>query len=253
MTIVMSVLEQNDQGAIATASDSVFVTAVNVIAAPREAFNVLKLKPTVLLPLAALIIANATVVLTYYSQVDLAWLLESSLQNVSEDLGPRQREAAADAMENLSPMVVGSAGAVSGALFLTLWFFLNAAYLTGVSFLTDDGFGLKHWFAMVCWCALPLIFGYAASLANIFLSDATFLRPERMNPLSFSSLLDLDSAGGSAMRQSLLALDVTAIWPMALGVYAYHVWTRRDVLESALIVLAPAILIFGSIFYLTSN
>ncbi len=75
MTIVMTVHEQIDQGAIAKTSDSVFVTAVNVIAAPREAFNVLKLKPTVLLPLAALIIANAAVVLTYYIQVDLALLL----------------------------------------------------------------------------------------------------------------------------------------------------------------------------------
>ncbi len=249
----MIVREQDDQGATAIANDSVLVTAVNIIAAPREALEALKLKPTVLLPLAALLIANAAVVLTYYSQVDLVWLLESSLQNVSEDLAPGRRAAATNAIENISPMVAASAGTVSGALFLTLWFFLNAAYLAGVSLLTDDGFLLKHWFAMVCWCTLPVIFGYAASLANILLSDATFLRPDRMNPLSFSSLLDLDNAGRSAMRQPLQAMDITAIWAMALGVYAYHLWTRRGLLKSALIVLAPAILIFGSILYFTSG
>ncbi len=91
MTVVMIVHEQDDQGATAIANDSVLVTAVNIIAAPREALEALKLKPTALLPLVALIIANAAVVLTYYSQVDLAWLLESSLQNMSEDLGPRER------------------------------------------------------------------------------------------------------------------------------------------------------------------
>ena len=228
-------------------------TAVNIIASPREALESLKLKPTILLPLAAIVIANVAVVFAYYSQVDIAWVLEASLQNATEDLGPREREAALDRMQNLSPMVVASAGAVSAALFLTLWMFLNAAYLAGISLVTDDGLRLKHWFAMICWCALPIVFGSAASLANIFLSDATFLRPDRMNPLSFSSLLDLDSAAGNAMLQSVQSLDITAAWAIVLTVCAYHVWTRRNLLASALIVLAPATLIFGSIFYFTSG
>ncbi|TDJ45175.1 MAG: hypothetical protein E2O51_05460 [Gammaproteobacteria bacterium] len=235
------------------AEKQLLLTAVNIIAAPREALETLRLKPTVLLPLVAIIIVNIAVVFTYYSQVDLTWTLESSLQNASEDMTLRQREAASRAVENLSPMAVGSIAAVSGSLFLTLWFFLNAAYLAGVSLLTDDGFKLKHWFAMICWCALPIVFGYAASLANLFLSDATFLRPDRINPLSFSSLLDLDSAADSGMRQSVQSLDITTIWSMVLGVYAYQLWTQRNLFKSALIVLAPAILIFGSIWYFTSS
>ena len=235
------------------ADKNILLTAVNVIAAPREAFEALRLKPTVLLPLVAVILANTAVMFAYYSEVDIAWVMESGLQNASVDLTPAQRQAALNRMGNLSPVVVASTAAVSAALFLTLWFFLNAAYLAGVSFVTDDGFGLKHWFAMICWCALPLLFGAAASLVNIFFNDATFLRPDRMNPLSFSSLLDLDSAAASAMRQSVQTLDISAIWAMVLGVYAYHVWTRRNLLESALIVLAPAILMFGSILYFTSS
>lgn len=235
------------------ADKNILLTAVNVIAAPREAFEALRLKPTVLLPLVAVILANTAVMFAYYSEVDIAWVMESGLQNASVDLTPAQRQAALNRMGNLSPVVVASTGAVSAALFLTLWFFLNAAYLAGVSFVTDDGFGLKHWFAMICWCALPLLFGAAASLVNIFFNDATFLRPDQMNPLSFSSLLDLDSAAASAMRQSVQTLDISAIWAMVLGVYAYHAWTRRNLLESALIVLAPAILISGSIFYFTSS
>ncbi len=235
------------------ADTNLLLTAVNIIASPREALEALKLKPTVLLPLVAILIANVAVVFAYYSQVDLTWVLETSLQNAPGDLTPAQREAALNRMGNLSPMVMGSAAAVSAALFLTFWMSLNAAYLAGISLLTDDGFRFKNWFAMICWCALPIIFGNAAALANIFLSDATFLRPDQMNPLSFSSLLDLESAAGSAMRQSVQSLDITALWAIALSVYAYHLWTRRNLLKSALIVLAPAILIFGSIFYFTSN
>ncbi len=228
-------------------------TAVNIIASPREALESLKLKPTILFPLAAIVIANVAVVFAYYSQVDIAWVLEMSLQNATEDLGPREREAALNRMQNLSPMTMGSIAAVSVALFLTFWMSLNAAYLAGISLVTDDGFRFKNWFAMICWCALPILFGNAASLANIFISDATFLRPDQMNPLSISSLLDLESAAGSTMRQNVQSLDLTTLWAIALNVYAYHLWTRRNLLESALIVLAPAILIFGSIFYFTSS
>ena len=228
-------------------------TAVNIIAAPLEALATIRLKPTVLLPLAAIIIANTAVIFSYYSQVDLAWVLEPGLEAAQEDLGPRQRQAVADRMENLSPMVVASAAAASSAAFLLLWFFLNSAYLAGVSLVTNDELRRKQWFAMICWCALPVVLGHAASVANIFLIDATFLRPDRMNPLSFSSLLDLESAVGSSMRQFLQSMDLTAIWSMGLTVFAYHAWTKKDLFKSALIVLAPVTLLFSTIFYFTSN
>jgi len=228
-------------------------TAVNIIAAPLEALATIRLKPTVLLPWAVIIIANTAGVFSYYSQVDLAWVLEPGLEAAQEDLGPRQRQAVADRMENLSPMVVASAAAASSAVFLLLWFFLNSAYLAGVSLVTNDELRRKQWFAMICWCALPVVLGHAASVANIFLVDATFLRPDRMNPLSFSSLLDLESAVGSSMRQFLQSMDLTAIWSMEITVFAYHAWTKKDLFKSALIVLAPVTLLFSTIFYFTSN
>jgi hypothetical protein len=228
-------------------------TAVNIIAAPLEALATIRLKPTVLLPWAVIIIANTAVVFSYYSQVDLAWVLESSLEAALEDMGPRQRQAVADRMENLSLMDVAPAAAVAGAVILTVWLFLNSAYLAGVSLVTNDEFRRKQWFAMLCWCALPVVLGHLASVANIFLSDATFLRPDRMNPLSFSSLLNLESALGNSLRQMLQSMDLTAVWSMGLTVFAYHAWTKKDLFKSALIVLAPATLLFGSIFYFTSS
>jgi hypothetical protein len=74
-----------------------------------------------------------------------------------------------------------------------------------------------------------------------------------MNPLSLSSLLNLESAAGSSMRQFLQSMDLTAVWSMGLTVFAYHAWTKKNLFKSALIVLAPATLLFGSIFYFTSN
>ena len=235
------------------ASNSVFVTAVNIIAAPREALGAIRDEPKILLPLIAILIANTAVIFSYYTQVDLAWTIEAGMEGALEDMNPRQREAATARLENLSPTFVASAGSASSAVFFTLWFLVNAAYLTGVSQFTGDGIRIKQWYAMLCWCGLPIILGHAASLANINLSDATFLRPDRMNPLSISSLLNLESAAGSSMRQSLQAMDLTTIWSIGLGVYAYHTWTAKDLFESALIFLAPAILFFSGVYFFTGS
>ena len=234
-------------------ANGILATAVDVIASPGAALRAIRHKPTVLAPLCAIIVANAAVLLTYYGEVDVAWLMETGMQAAPQELTEEQREAAARAMENLSPTLLGSVSVVSAAAGLTLWFFLNAAYLAGVSLLSNDGIGLRAWMAMICWCGLPLVFGYGASLANLFVVDATFLPQDRLSPLSFSSLLDLENSGSGTMWRSIAALDITALWAMALGVYGYRLWTQRGLVASALIVLAPAALILGAMAYFTSG
>ncbi len=240
-------------GDTTTVSSGVLATAIDVIASPGAALQAVKHKPTVLVPLCAIIVANAAVLLTYYSVVDVAWLMETGIQASGAEMSEEQREAMARGMANLSPMLMGSLAVVSAAIGLTLWFFLNAAYLAGVSLLSNDGIRLKAWMSMICWCGLPLIFGYGASLANLFVVDATFLPQDRLSPLSFSSLLDLDYAGSGRAWQSIAAMDLTVLWAMALGVYGYRLWTGRGLLASALIVLAPALLVLGAIMYFTSG
>lgn len=233
------------------ADTGILATAVNMLAAPREALQALRFKSTFLAPLGAIIIANAAVLLTYYAQVDVPWMLETSMEAASEDMTREQRERAADMMENFSPTLLGSVAALSFAALLTLWFLLNATYLVVVSRLSNDGIAFRNWFSMICWCSLPLAFGAAASLANILLGDATFLRPDRINPLAFSTLLDLESTGSNSIRQMVETLDITAVWSMALAVFGHGTWTRGNLLKSALIVLAPAVLFFGTILFLT--
>ena len=235
------------------ADDSILAIAVNMIAAPREALQALRLKTAALAPLSVIVIANAAIILAYYSQVDLTWLVETAMQNSSQELTQEQREAAADFMGDTSPMLLGSIGALAATVVLALLFVLNAAWLSGISLLSNDGIGFRYWFSMICWCALPLVFGYAASLVNLFVSDATFLPADRINPLSFSSLLNIESANGRMLRQSMQSLDITAIWSMALVVFGYHTWTQRSLLKSALIVFSPAVLIVGTILYVTSG
>ena len=231
----------------------VLATAVNIIAAPGEALRTIREESKILAPLCAILVASAAVTLTYYSEVDVAWLLETSMPTSTDELSQEQREAAAQAIGNVSPTVMGSVTAVSGAVAMTFVFFLYAAYLAGISLLTNDGFGIRNWFSMICWCTLPMVFGYGASLANVLFSDATFLTWDRLNPLSFSSLFNVDSDSTGPMLRSLLGRDVTAVWSIVLYVYGYRTWTGRGILESALVVLAPTILVTGAIAWFASG
>lgn len=55
-------------------ANGILATAVDVIASPGAALRAIRHKPTVLAPLCAIIVANAAVLLTYYGEVDVAWL-----------------------------------------------------------------------------------------------------------------------------------------------------------------------------------
>jgi hypothetical protein len=122
-------------------------------------------------------------------------------------------------------------------------FAVVALYLTGVSFATNTGIKFKQWFAFVAWCWLPRILAIAATLVNLLVSEARFMPPEAVNPLSFGSLLALDGASGSAMEGALLGLDVTVIWSVVLGIIGYQAWTQRSLTHATAVVLGPVVVI----------
>ena len=106
-----------------------------------------------------------------------------------------------------------------------------ALYYTGVSFATNDGVKFRQWFALIAWCSLPVVFGMIASFVNLLVSDARFLPQEQLNPLSFGSLLALDSEGATIVERILLPLDVTVLWTTVLQILGYQAFTQRSIVR----------------------
>ena len=218
---------------------SSFATAANIFAAPGEAFRAIKSRPTVLLPILALVICYSAVSLLYMQSVDLPWFFEQQLANAPNELTASEREAALRTTSAISGTTLGAISAVTSSIFIVLLLFCVSLYYTGISFATNDGVKLKQWFALSCWCSLPLCLGVVASVVNIAAGDARFMAQEAMNPLALGNLFALEIESPTIAQRILLALDLTYLWSLALMVLAYQAWTQRSIVKSVAIVLGP--------------
>lgn len=225
------------------ANTGVLAVATNIFAAPGEAFAAIKERPRLAFPLLLAILATCASAALYLSSVDLAWLIDRQLQSAQTELTDQQRADTVEALGNISPVLRAVGGGVSAALSTLVVFAVLALYLTGVSFATNTGIKFKQWFAFMAWCWMPRILAIAATLVNLLVSEARFMPPEAVNPLSFGSLLGLDGEGASSVERGLLGLDVTVIWSLVLGIIGYQTWTQRSLTHATGVVLGPIALI----------
>ena len=156
-------------------------------------------------------------------------------------------------MTRIPPSVLGAIQGVSGAIVILIIYALVALYYTGVSFATHDGVKFGQWLVLIAWCSLPGVFGLLASFVNLQVTDARFLPAERLNPLSFGSLLGLAPQGATTVERTLMALDVTILWSIVLQILGYQAFTQRSVVTSTIVVLGPlaVIVLIASLVALT--
>jgi hypothetical protein len=178
----------------------------------------------------------------YMQVVDYPWMMDQQLQQAG-NMTEEQRAQTVDAMTQLSPSVMGTIYGVGGALSVLIIYALIALYYLGVSFATNDKTKYKQWLALIAWCSLPTVLGYIASLVNLQVTDARFLLPTQLNPLSFGSLLGIESQGASTVETILMALDVTVIWTTVLQILGYQAFTQRSFAFATAVVLGPLALI----------
>ena len=217
---------------------SSLAVAVDLVAAPNQAFAAIKEQPSAWLPLVVLLLTSSATTFTYLNSVDLGWLQEQNLQNV--DIPESQREQIIRATSSAPQAALAAFQAVIGAIVFVLLLVVGWLYYGLVSFLSHDGIRLKQWFAFVCWCTLPAALGFLASLVNVLASDARFMPQQELNPLAFGNLLAIDLAGAGAVERWLLSsVDVTLIWSIVLSVLGYQAWTGRSTVKAVAVVLGP--------------
>jgi hypothetical protein len=222
---------------------------MNIFTAPSSAFAAIKERPNPWVPLLLVSIGAAAVSYFYLRGVDLAWMLDRQLAQ-GGNLTDEQRTQAVNQALQLPQAVYYVFGTLSAPLSYLIFYALIALYFTGVSFATNDGVKYGQWLAMIAWSMLPLLFGLAATVVNLLVSDARFLPPEQLNPLSFGNLLAIDTEGVSMLERSLLSLSVIALWVVGLLIVGHQVCSQRSIVRSAVVVLGPivAIVVVGVVF-----
>jgi hypothetical protein len=224
-------------------SDSTSVGVLsNIFTAPSLAFAAIKERPNPWLPMLVLMVGVFLQQFMYMQVVDYPWMMDQQLQQAG-NMTEEQRAQTVDAMTQLSPSVMGTIYGVGGALSVLIIYALIALYYLGVSFATNDKTKYQQWLALIAWCSLPTVLGYIASLVNLQVTDARFLLPTQLNPLSFGSLLGIESQGASTVETILMALDVTVIWTTVLQILGYQAFTQRSFAFATAVVLGPLALI----------
>lgn len=225
---------------------------VNIFTVPREAFSALAVRPTVLLPIVVLVLLNTAVVVGYYSQVDVQWLLQTMLEDAGQELPPSATEAPQGGGAITRTFVLAAA-TVGSVLQVVITLLIAAGYLTLVSLFGNDGVTFKRWMSAVAWSWMPTTIGLLSAVVNIAVNDVTHVRPTELNMLSFGNLLGLDAAGAGLGHTMLFSMDPTILWSLALLVFGYSLWTRRSAVSSFAIVVAPLVVVLGGIALLAGT
>jgi hypothetical protein len=223
------------------ADTSVTAIATNLIVSPSAAFAAIRERRGAWFPLLLIVIGYCVLSFLYTSNVDIGWFFERQL--ASADMPAAERERAIESASQMSPATLGAVSAFSQTVFVLVWFSVVSLYYTGISFATKDGIKYKQWFAMLAWCALPLVLSFLASLVNMLVSDMRFMPQERINPLAFGALFDIDTTHATVGQRIVLGLDIMTVWSLVLTVLAYQAWTKRSIAVATAVVMGPIAII----------
>ena len=190
-----------------------------------------------LAPMLILSVAYSITFCVYYQLVDLPWLRDE----LTSSLEPLQRAAA---QRHLTATAL-SIGAVIGAVLSTpIISLLYASYLYLAGQLMNLEHSYEEWLALVNWSSIPSLLFVPIAVTTMLASANGQVAPSDLNTTTVTQLW-LEMSASSHWKPLLDSLNLLSLWGYALLGVGFHVWTRRSLLTSMLVPLAPAALILG--------
>lgn len=217
--------------------------SATIATAPSSAFAELRERPRFWFPLLLLTVSTAAIVYWYYTMVDIEWLKDAMFSNDPnvQKLPEAERAAAMSAL-NRSALLWGSV--ISSLFILPIFFLLQSVYLLLAAKVTKLPQGFKHWFALSCWAALPLLVSTVVAAILMLLSDTPQVSPSVMQPLSLNELV-LHRPVGSPGYTLFESLSIPGVLSWILMIIGVRVRSQRSWAFSVLFILLPVVVIYG--------
>lgn len=220
-----------------------FSTFINIIAAPKLAYEQLQVKPSILPPLILLLAVVAASTFIYFHLSDPELLIDDMVEQAGADMSEPERKEARASMESLGVDSLKWITSIGGAVSTLVMFVIQAGYLFLVSMFAGTKIGFKHWMSFSTWSSLPLLFAIIAGFATAILNTA-HIPLTQINPLTLTNLLGFESSNTSLVRL-MDSIDLTRLWTIGLMLFGYRIWTRKSWLHCSAVVLLPFIAIYG--------
>lgn len=225
-----------------------FSTLVNVIAAPKLAYEQLRSKPTILFPMVLLLVLVSATTFTFFQVADPDLIIDDLLQQTGEDMSDAEREEARTGMQSMPDGALKWFSTLSGSLGLLAMSLIHAGYYYLTSMFNGTKISFKPWLSFVAWSNIPTLFSSIAGLATLILASGHVTLME-LNPFTLSNLLGLES-NNPALVSAMNNLDLTRLWSIGLMLIGYRIWTQKSWLHCCTVVMLPLLVIFGAMFAL---
>jgi hypothetical protein len=218
--------------------------SVALATAPSGAFGKLRERPRFWFPLLLVTASTGVIVFWYYSMVDFEWLKDTMYgNNLDIQKLPEAERAHAMAMFTRNAMLASS---LIGTIFvMPILFLLKALYLLLAAKVTKVPLGFKHWFAFSCWTALPLLLTAVVSAIFLIMSNTAQVSPSVLQPLSINELV-LHRPSGSPGYSLLESLTIPGMLSWVLMIIGVHVWSQRSWAFSAIFIVLPVVVTYGT-------
>ncbi len=212
---------------------------------PRKAFTEIGERPRFWFPLLALIVCTSGLLFWYYQVVDLEWMTDQQLRNLSfaagmteEQIQERARAAGAN------PLAAGISTAIITALASVFAYLLVSAYYLLAGKVTNVQRTYRQWFALTCWSALPSLLTVIPAAFVLLSATSAQIDQAELRPLSLNALI-FHRAAGEPGFTALSSVGLPEILSVLLALVGVRTWSGRSWLFSAVFVLLPVVLILG--------
>jgi uncharacterized membrane protein YhdT len=217
--------------------------SVTLATAPSSAFSELRERPRFWFPLLLLVASTVAIVYWYYSMVDIEWLKDAMFSN-DPDMRKLSEAERAAAMAMLGRNTLLWSSVVAASFVLPIFFLLQALYLLLAAKVTKLPQGFKHWFALSCWTALPLLVSTVVAAIFLIINDTSQVSPSVMQPLSINELV-LRRPMGSPGHTLFESLTIPGVLSWILLIIGVRVWSRRSWAFSAIFIVLPIVILYG--------
>ncbi len=212
-------------------------TFAALITNPRLAFTELEKSPRFAVPMILLLVANAGLIIWFYSTIDVASFVNSML--LARGLNAAQRATAAGVMTRNTLML---SSLVGGVLTLFIVQVVQAFYFFFVYEFLEVQRTFRQWFAFTWWCSVPQLLAAVAAAGMLLFSHAASVGV--LSPLSLNQLFfhyEPEDSGYSLLN-SLTLMQLLTILLMVIGA---QTWSKRSWLLSIVVVILPRLVIYG--------
>lgn len=216
----------------------------NMLTAPSEAFEHLRVKGRAWFPVLVIIIFAAAAWIYYYQVVDFDWAMEDLVTSTGGDMSKAQKAEIIKMYQSMgaNKMLLMSLGSI--VIMVPIMFAIYGLYFLIASNIRNDNLVYSQCFTLAAWSSIVGSLSWIASMLQIAFASSNQIPQSAMKGLNLNDLI-LNLSNDHAWYTFASNFDLMILWSSALAAIGYKAWTNCKTTTAYVIGFIPAILIYG--------